>query len=63
MEKKKLVLLVNDIKLPINASYKEAFSVARKKIKSLGLLSDDMRFSIYRRSVDATKRDNILFVY
>ena len=63
MERKKLVLLVNDIKLPINASYKEAFSVARKKIKSLGLLSDDMRFSIYRRSVDARKRDNIFFVY
>ena len=63
MDEKKYILLVNDIKLPINASYKEAFSVARKKIKSLGIFSDGMRFSIYRRSVDARKRDNIFFVY
>ena len=63
MEEKKYILLVNDIKLPINASYKEAFSVARKKIKSTGIFSDGMRFSIYRRSVDARKRDNIFFVY
>ena len=63
MDEKKYILLVNDIKLPINASHKEAFSVARKKIRSLGIFSDGMRFSVYRRSVDARKRDNIFFVY
>ena len=63
MDDKKVILLVNDIKLPINASHKEAFSVAKRKIKSLGIFSDNMRFSVYRRSVDARKKDNIFFVY
>ena len=58
-----LTLLVNDIKMPINASQKEAFSVAGKKIRSLGLFSDNMTFSVYRRSVDARKKDDIRFVY
>lgn len=56
-------LLINNIKLPFNASYKEAFSVAKGIIKRLGLssLADD--YSIYRRSVDARRKPDIYFVY
>lgn len=56
-------LLINNIKLPIDASVKEAFSVARGKIKRAGLLSFAKDYSIYRRSVDARQKPDIYFVY
>ena len=57
------VLLVNDIKLSVNASLQEAFSLAEKRLKKLSLRTDNVKFSVYRRSVDARKRNEILFVY
>ena len=57
------ILVINNIKLSINASPEEAFSIARKKLSSLGINTADAEFSVYRRSVDARKKDNILFVY
>ena len=57
------VFIVNNIKLPISASHKEAFSIARKKLKALGLNTDNAEFGIYRRSVDARKKSDIRFVY
>ncbi len=63
MNSKVRVFIINNIKLPINASQKEAFSLARKKLSILGLSCKDVKFSIYRRSVDARKRNNIFFVY
>ena len=56
-------IIVNNIKLPIDASIKEAFSVARKKITSLGIVSRDLHFSVYRRSIDARNKTNIFFVW
>ena len=55
--------IVNNIKLPINASYLEAFSVAKSVFKKLGIFvtEDDMR--IYRKSTDARDKENIIFVY
>ncbi len=55
--------IVNNIKLPINASFKEAFSVAKQKIKKLGLNPTDADFSVYKRSVDARNKEQIYFVY
>lgn len=55
--------IVNNITLPINASHKEAFSIASKKIASLGINTSDCEFSIYRRSVDARRKSEIKFVY
>ncbi len=56
-------LLINNIKLPIDASAKEAFSVAKGKIKRAGLLSYAKDYSIYRRSIDARQKQDIYFVY
>ncbi len=57
------VLIVNNIKLPINASFEEAFSVAKKRLAALGIYSSSFAFSIYRRSVDARNKNDIKFVY
>ncbi len=56
-------LLINDIKLPINASLEEAFSVAKGKVKRAGLLSLADDYSVFRRSVDARRKPDIFFVY
>ena len=57
------MIIVNNIKLPIDASSKEAFSVAKKRISSLGISVRELRFEIYRRSVDARNKNNIFFVW
>ena len=56
-------LLINNIKLPINASVKEAFSVAKGKVKRAGLSSLVTGYSVYRRSVDARHKPDLYFVY
>ena len=56
-------IIVNNIKLPIDASHKEAFSVARGKLKALGVSLSDKTFTIYRRSIDARNKENIFFVW
>ena len=56
------IIVFNNIKLPINASIQEAFSVARKKRNSvIGNSSEE--FFVYKRSIDARKKDNVIFVY
>ena len=57
------VLIVNNIKLSVNASYKEAFSLAKKKIASVSVYPKDAEYSIYRRSVDARRKSDIKFIY
>ena len=56
-------LIVNNIKLPICASFEEAFSVAKARLKKSGIKCAGCKFSVYRRSVDARKKDDIKFVY
>lgn len=56
-------LLINNIKLPVNASITEAFSVARGILKRSGLLSCVRDYSIFRRSVDARRKPEIFYVY
>ena len=55
--------IVNNITLPLNASHKEAFTIAAKKLRSLGISADPESMMIYRRSVDARKRGEIKFVF
>lgn len=57
------IFIVNNIKLPINASFEEAFSVSKDKLRSLGIKSVDLSFSIFKKSIDARDKNNILFVY
>ncbi len=56
-------LLINNIKLPVNASEAEAFSVAKGILRKCGLLSYAEEYSIFRRSVDARRKPEIFFVY
>ena len=56
-------ILVNNIKLPFYASFEEAFSVALKKLKAWGVRADLGDCFVYKRSIDARKKDNILFVW
>lgn len=56
-------IVFNNIKLPINASFQEAFSVAMARMRALRMSTRDRKFSIYRRSVDARHRDRITLVY
>ncbi len=63
MSLKARVLIVKNIKLSLNASHQEAFSVAEKRIKRLGVSTDGVQYSIYKKSVDARRKDEIYFVY
>ncbi len=56
-------IIVNNIKLPINASLQEAFSVAENKLRFCGIAFSDPEFSLVRKSVDARDKANIVFVY
>ena len=55
--------IVGNIKLPLNASSQEAFSVARKKLKSLEISDSDIKFNIYKQSIDARDKKDIKLVY
>ena len=56
-------LIINNIVLPINASFEEAFLVARDRLKRLGAWSKDLSLSIFKRSIDARRKDDIKLVY
>ncbi len=57
------IFVVNNIKLPLDASCKEAFSVAKRKLKSLGVDISEAEFSLHKKSVDARRKSDIKFVY
>ena len=63
MSLKARVLIVKNIKLPLNASQQEAFSVAKKRIKKLCVSTDSLKLSVYKKSIDARRKDDIYFVY
>lgn len=56
-------LIVNNIKLPINASFEEAFSVAEARLRVASVVARSPEFSIYKKSVDARRRDDVMLVY
>jgi len=56
-------LIVNNIKLPIDASHEEAFSVAETRLSKLGINASQLKYSVYRRSTDARRKEDIKFVY
>ena len=60
---KKTSILVNGIPLPLDADETEAIEAARRILRGVRLLSKDTALSVYRRSVDARRRDNVFFVY
>lgn len=56
-------VVFNNIKLPISASIQEALSVAKKRALRLGISGEAKSYTVYKRSIDARRKDNILFVY
>ncbi len=57
-------LLSDAISLPYTADMNEAFTAAKKKLKRVcNISADSFRCSLYRRSVDARRNDDIRFVY
>ncbi len=55
-------ILLNNIKIPFDADDGEVFAAAKRRIAKAGLSSSDFAFRLYKRSIDARKRDAILFV-
>lgn len=55
--------LVPSITLPISAPPEEALAAAARQLKHLGAAGEHVQYHIYRRSVDARKREDIRFVY
>ncbi len=49
--------------MPISASETEASSVAKARLRALGLAGAAESYSVYRRSIDARRRPDIYFVY
>lgn len=56
-------LLINDIKCGLDEDVSTAYSKAKKALKSSGVSPTSFKFSVYRRSVDARNKSNIVFVY
>ena len=57
------VFVVNNIKLNVNASLQEAFSLSIKRLKKHGLNTENAKCSVFKRSVDARHKNDIHFVY
>lgn len=63
MDLNKRFVLINNVKLPVNASVEEAFSVAKRTLSRAGLSSYATEYSVFRRSVDARHKPDIYYVY
>lgn len=63
MSNKSSIIVFNNIKLPFDASVQEAFSVAKKKLRALGLNCKGSEMYVYKRSIDARNKKSIFFVY
>lgn len=57
------IIVFNNIKLPFDASVEEAFSVVRKRLAKISVPVRQCDLFVYKRSIDARNKDNILFVY
>lgn len=57
------IFIINNIKIPINASQSEAFSIAKSRLRKLRIGDVDVKLQVHRRSVDARRKSDIKFVY
>ena len=63
MNNSKTRIVSDSISLPFTVDSSEAIEIAKRKIKKSIGNSSDYCYSIFRRSVDARKKDDIRFVY
>ncbi len=54
--------LLRDIRVPFDAPEAEAFQIARTKMKRVGISPAGLHFRVYKKSLDARRRDAILAV-
>lgn len=59
----KTKILISGISLPLTSSSAEAIKEARRRLRGVRLLSEGVSLSVYRRSVDARRRNDIRLVY
>ena len=57
------VLIINNVKLPVNASSEEAFSVSEERLKKASVMPGSPKYRIYKKSIDARRKDDIKLVY
>ncbi len=55
--------IVNDISLSVTSPIEEAYSIASARLKRAHASLKNVSFSVYRKSVDARKKQDIRFVY
>ena len=54
--------LIHNIRLPLDESEQYAFDIVRKKLSKAGICLSGAKFSLYRKSVDARKKNDVHFV-
>ena len=54
--------LIHNIRLPLDESEQYAFDIVRKKLSKAGIGLSGAKFSLYRKSVDARKKNDVHFV-
>ena len=58
------VIIINNISVSVDSSFEDASAIGFKKLKSLGVRASDFKSSrIYRKSVDARKKNDVKIVY
>ena len=62
-DEKNIGLLMNGISLSPDVDEKEACVIAANEMKRAGISPARLRFEIYKRSVDARKKDRVRLVY
>jgi len=55
-------LLVGGIRVSPDASMEEIIDRAKTKMKRAGIATDTLHFRLYKKSVDARRRDDVTFV-
>ncbi len=55
-------LIINNIKKPFTAHDEDIISEAKTRVRRCGMNSRDFSFKLYKRSIDARQRDNIMSV-
>ena len=56
------ILVINNIKLSLDASLQEAFSIAKKRLRKHAIDCSACEFKIYKKSIDARKKTDIKFI-
>ena len=62
-DKKITGVLVGGISLSLNADEEEAYKIAATEMKRAGISPARIHFNLYKRSIDARKKDDIKIVY